>query len=279
MEAIEIVKEEKRVAIIDSDSILFYTCYSKKDEPQKSLEDCYNAVDSFMYNLFNLTESTHYILYLTTGKESFRYKIYPEYKGNRKYKETIQYFKEVKQYLIDKYHAQVDLRYEADDLCLITKNRYKSDPEYSEVFISSPDQDMLSLEGRHYNYKKNQWIETSKKEASLKFWEDMICGQTGDNIKGIPGKGKKFTEKLFDSTSFYADLVLNEYILHYGEHKGIKEFYKNYMCLKIVEEDHGVSTVHPYSVKELELKEVDGIRNDIKDGDTMVDKLLQDSKE
>ncbi len=274
MEAIE-----KRVNIIDGDSLIFYTSYTKKGDEVKTLEDCCTAVDSFMYNLFKLTTSTHYIIYLTSGKESFRYKIYPDYKGNRKYKETIQYFKEVKEYLCTRYNAKFDLKYEADDLCLITKSRYVKDPMYSEVFISSPDQDMLSLQGKHYNYKSNKWVQTSKEEASLKFWEDMISGQVGDNIKGIPGKGKKYAEKLLSTTHLYSGAVLDEYIIHYGEHKGIQEFYKNYLCLKIVQEDFSIETVHPFSVQDLGLKEVNGIRDGVEDRGGMADKLLQESKE
>lgn len=51
-----------------------------------------------------------------------------------------------------------------------------------------------------------------------------------DNIKGIPKKGEAYFNKLEDRS---LSGVFKEYINHFGELKGIEEFYKNYMCLKI----------------------------------------------
>lgn len=68
-----------------------------------------------------------------------------------------------------------------------------------------------------------------------------------DNIKGIPGSGpvaakKILTEGYFwDVTSdiWYRDQVFNAYIKHFGEYKGIQEFHKNYMSLKLLESYEG----------------------------------------
>lgn len=67
----------------------------------------------------------------------------------------------------------------------------------------------------------------------------MITGQTGDGIKGIPGKGKVFADELLSSCDLiglkYPSVVLNEYITQFGIDNGIEEFYKVYKCLKIVD--------------------------------------------
>ena len=65
----------------------------------------------------------------------------------------------------------------------------------------------------------------------------MIIGDSSDNIKGIPGKGKAFVNKLFEEqTNNLRDLVFKTYLEHFGEYLGIQEFYKNYMCLKILDD-------------------------------------------
>lgn len=104
-----------------------------------------------------------------------------------------------------------------------------------EVFIVCIDKDLLNLEGVSYNWRKNEWKTTSKKEAEKYFWGSMIIGDQIDGIEGLKGKGEKFVEKLFLEDKPYSELVFREYIKVLGVHIGVQEFYKNYMSLKILD--------------------------------------------
>ena len=101
-------------------------------------------------------------------------------------------------------------------------------------FIVSPDKDLLGLEGTHYNPKRNEWITNESWVADVNFWKSMVTGDTVDNIKGIPGKGEKYADKVIVGLdNDFKKYVLEEYVNFFGEYKGIEEFYKNYKCLKI----------------------------------------------
>jgi len=103
-----------------------------------------------------------------------------------------------------------------------------------------PDKDLLGLEGTHYNPKQNIWVTTSRKEEHLIFWKSMICGDTADNIKGLPGKGEKFFNKLIEDipyldTKFFGSCVSRAYVEYYNYNyeKALDEFYKNFKTLKL----------------------------------------------
>lgn len=231
-----------KTALIDADGIIYIACYNKKDSTEvKSLQDCKNAVDDVIKNILLATGSDKYLLFLTVGK-NFRYDIYPEYKGNRKYSEKPEHFDRVKEYFITDYKAVYKHGLEADDLCLIYS---KSIPN---SFIASPDKDMLMLEGTHYNYNKAQWITTSSSEAAYNFWSSMITGDTADNIKGIPGKGEAYVKKVLQplfSNNMLASIVFGEYFNKFGEELGVEEFYKNYKVLKIKDKFDGLILEEP----------------------------------
>mgnify|MGYP003403362816 CR=1 FL=1 len=237
-----------RTAIIDGDSILFVAGHPNKvldddGEPikengkfvymEKTEEELKEAVDSTICNrIIASSDADRYILYIK-GKGNYRYSIYPEYKANRPKTELPTWWNTIRNYMIEKYKAVPVDNMEVDDACRITQKKIPNS------FICAIDQDLLGLEGEAFNWSKGVWIETTPLESIYKFWGDMVCGQSGDNIKGIPGKGEKYFKGLLDkadgSIPFHS-LILWEYVKHFGENKGIEEFYKNYKCLYILEE-------------------------------------------
>lgn len=225
-----------RISIWDADFIPYYVCYTKAGAEQKTIEDCKFLADDFINNVNNAIGAKGFIGCLTVGK-CFRYREYPEYKGNRKYNykpEYKQLMDAIKEYLITDYgfvYKKDEL--EADDLVRIYKNKFS---DKYEPIIVSPDKDILCLEGKHYNPKLNEWVITNKEEAYAYFWKSMITGDVIDNIKGIPGKGKAAAEEIFKDIKCPPARILKYYIEHYGEYKGIEEFQKNYKCLHIEEE-------------------------------------------
>jgi 5'-3' exonuclease len=224
--------QKDKIAVWDADFIPFYVCYNKKDEPIKSLEDCKALCDSMIDTINISTRCNYYTGYLTVGK-CFRYEINPSYKANRKYGETPPFIAEIKDYLKTNHNFLFDTRYEADDLVLSFKAQ---NPQY-ECVIISPDKDVLNLYEGGYNPRLNQFKYTSKEEAEKFFWGSMIIGDRVDGIPGIPGMGKKAVEKLFDRPNItsYMAIVQEEYCKVFGEYEGIKEFTRNYLSLKLVD--------------------------------------------
>lgn len=220
-------------AVIDGDFIPFYVCHNKKGDEPKTLDDCLYICDDFINNINKAVKSDVYLGFLTKGK-CFRYNINPSYKGNRKYDNIPNFSNEIREHLINTHGFTYQEGYEADDLVLSFKKQNK---EYNSIIVS-PDKDILLLEGKHFNPREMKFVETDEVTAAYKFWSDMIIGQPGDNIKGIPGKGKSFAEKLLfniEDEESLRTLVFDEYINYFEEYEGIKEFTKNYLSLKLVD--------------------------------------------
>lgn len=222
-----------KINIVDGDTILWLVTYNKKGEREKTLEECCEQLENFINNIMIATKSTHYIIYLTTGR-NFRYRIDPTYKSKRPVDKP-NYFKEVKQYLIDKYKAIYHSNYESDDLCLTTRKLLQE--KEINCFISSPDKDIKKTFGETYDYKKLEWCNTSKLEAYEYFFRSMIVGDSGDGVNGLKGLGNAFVDKLFKGNKNFPELVLNSYINYYKKISlGIENFYLTYKLLKIVDD-------------------------------------------
>lgn len=244
-----------KIACIDVDHVFYLSLTGEKildenGEPvkvdgkftyrERTFEESCKVADDYITNILNVTEATDYIGFFGGSSQS-RKIIYPEYKANRKDLEPLKNLTEMKSYLADKWNFEwvnTDVefmhtspnRYETDDFVASFIN------SNDNSFIISPDKDLLSLEGNHYNPRKNEWVYVDQPTAYHNFWVSMIVGDTSDNIKGIPGKGPKYAEALIEEDEQgtpYPMLIFQEYTKHFGEHIGIQEFYKNYMCLKI----------------------------------------------
>lgn len=237
-----------KTAVIDCDSILFTAAHPNKvldddEQPikedgkfvykEKSEEEMFISLDELMSSILTKCNADAYIAFIK-GKGNYRYQHNSEYKANRP-TESPHWWKSLKQYCITKWNAVEVNGIEVDDAVNITRL------SITDSFIVALDKDLLSLEGTHYNWRKDEWVTNTQREAEYKFWCDMITGQSGDNIKGIPGKGIKFAEKVLDNEVLlandveYIQMVIDEYIKYFGEYKGIQEFHKNYMSLKILE--------------------------------------------
>lgn len=235
------------IAIIDCDSLIFHSFHPNKhlDENkqpikidgkfsyyEKTEEQIKESVDYLMGKIFTETNCDGWIAFVK-GKNTTnaRKSINPLYKDNRN-KESPKWWEFTKQYFIDKYKAIEVNDMEVDDIVNITRLSIPNS------FITALDKDLLHLEGVHFNWSTAKWIEVTKEEADCYFWSDMIIGQPGDNIKGLPGKGVQFAKGMIIEANInaidYSEIVLHEYIKQFGEEEGIEEYYKNYRCLKIL---------------------------------------------
>ena len=238
--------QSRKVAVIDADSICFIAHWDSDSKSfDKPIEDILKSVDQIISNILISTGVTEYIGFVGFGSCVERNAVYPEYKANRKDREPLEHLKAIKNYMVEKWEFSALHGIEADDMV----NSVRLQLEGS--IVCAIDKDLLMLEGTHYNYKKNEWVTTSKQEANLYFWMSMIIGDAVDNIKGLEGKGKVFAAKLLideESVDHMRTLVFDEYINQYGEYHGISKFYQNYVCLKIKDDFPATGLVNPLKV-------------------------------
>jgi predicted nucleic acid-binding protein len=236
-----------KIAVIDADFLFFVALTGEKildknNEPikidgkftyrERTFEESCNIADNYITNLLNVTEATHYIGFHSGSSLSRKY-INSEYKANRKNLEPLPNLELLKNHFRHKWNF---VRINPDYSCLDETDDYVASfvKQVPNSFIVSPDKDLLGLEGTHYNPKRNEWITNESWVADVNFWKSMITGDTVDNIKGIPGKGEKYANKVIVGLdNDFKKYVLEEYVNFFGEYKGIEEFYKNYKCLKI----------------------------------------------
>lgn len=279
-----------RIAIIDLDSVVFSSFHGNKilDEngvplrtednskflyKEKTEEEVIFSCDFFIDEMLRESKATHYIALIKGSRTtSNRLAVNPEYKQNRP-KESPKYWDLCKQHFIENWGAIEVNDMEVDDAVAICYYELK------DSFICAIDNDLLGLSSQgklpHFNWRKKEYYTVSDYEASYKFWSDMVCGQKGDNIHGLKGKGEKFVEKLLKgegmlepSAKVFPTRVLFAYLEHYGdEHEAIVEYTKNYTSLKIIDNvhylKHGFTIPTPIEFKPIE--EVPQIEEDLPD--------------
>ena len=171
-------------ALIDADIVAYrVACTLQEDDAE---DFAYARAEDLVDQILVNTEATEYRLFLT-GKDNFRYTIYPEYKAHRP-KEKPFWLEKCRQYLIATFNAEVVDGQEADDAMGIAQTE--------DTVICSIDKDLLMIPGRHYNFVKDEYMEVSPEKAMRHFYTQCLTGDRSDNIKGIEKIGPKKAEKL-----------------------------------------------------------------------------------
>lgn len=176
---------------------------------------------------------THYIGYIK-GKNTIKHKLNfnPDYKQDRE-KIAPHWWNFVSDYLVKHYNIHLANDYEVDDYVV---SFYKQTPDSHIVAI---DSDILSTQGTHYNWRKNEWVTNTEDYERFAFWSQMITGNH-NNIKGLHKKGIKYAETILKHVDVFKDNIANvmflEYINHYKNlDLAIDEFYKNYKSIKVID--------------------------------------------
>lgn len=254
----------EKLAIIDCDSICYTACFGIKllDEQGNPIKvdnkftyrdktdlEVYDSVNTIMEDILRTTESKSYIGFIK-GKNTItsRKEVNPTYKANRT-SELPQHYAIAKKHLIEYWNCVEVNNYEVDDIVNAAYNHFKN--EYYTIRVSI-DKDLMSLAGNNYNWRKKEIITNTLEDEAYFFWKSMIAGDSADGCKGLPNKGPKFAEKILlgegsfqKNTSVFPQIVLGQYVIAYGEDTGIREYYKSYNSLKILD------TVNDYEYPEI----------------------------
>ena len=171
-------------ALIDADIVAYRVACTLEDDDAEDF--VYARAEDLIDQILVNTEATEYRLFLT-GKNNFRYTIYPEYKAHRP-KEKPFWLEKCRQYLIATFNAEVIDGQEADDALGIAQTE--------DTIICSIDKDLLMIPGRHYNFVKDEFQEVTNDSGMRHFYMQCLTGDRSDNIKGIEKIGPKKAEKI-----------------------------------------------------------------------------------
>lgn len=175
-------------ALVDGDILLYRVGFTTETETEDIAKYRMNELVS---RILDTAKATDYVIYLSCGrKSSFRAKLNPEYKANRKQPKPVHYGF-LRDLLIKDFNAVEAIDEEADDLIGINLKE--------DCIACTIDKDILyGLEGNKYNFVKEQMFYTSQEEATKFFYMQLLMGDKADNILGIPGIGPKKAEQALD---------------------------------------------------------------------------------
>jgi len=183
-------------SLIDGD-ICAYRTAAASEETDETI--CLLRLDRMIREILHVTGSDTYEIFLS-GEDNFRYKIFPEYKANRKDTVKPKWLQACREYLATEWKARFAHGCEADDLMGIEQLRYgpAQMSAYQPTIICSIDKDLLMIPGQHYNFVKNEWYEVTYFEGLKRFYEQLLKGDRSDGIPGVAGIGEKKAARMLE---------------------------------------------------------------------------------
>ena len=198
--------DSERVLLIDADSIMYTSTYFPEDsllefpteeeqleeakyrtrtklqEIQLNVEEWYNIVQTYIF---------------IGGKGNFRYKIFPEYKANRKDTIKSPLLPFIKEYMIEELKAIESHGGEADDYIIDGISECSGN-----CVVSSIDKDVLYhspniplYDYRGYNDVLGEFKSISTKQSRLARATQLVTGDSTDGVPGAKGVGKAWCDK------------------------------------------------------------------------------------
>lgn len=237
---------ERTLAIIDGDS-LCYLC--SKD----TIDDSIERIDSLIKKILDKTGSTSYYLFLSKGPY-FRHSINKDYKGKRS-SSPLKYLKTLNKYLREQYLAENWKGVEADDAVSYVQQLFLSGklPEFSKSFVCAMDKDVKKqVPGHTYDYRTDEFSYTTVEEAEAFLHIQAIMGDSGDNIKGVPGVGEVKATKLITSgrAELHPLIGYKAYLDKYSlPGKALYEYQKNFRQVYLLRTDEDFVDAVGYSPK------------------------------
>jgi hypothetical protein len=244
------------VAIIDGDYMQYIIGNNFKDISEVSKEavdQIEDMVFSFLQLICTTVGADKYVLAVSDPTRIyFRNALYryKPYKGGRKDEDWFVLWRPYILGAMGKHGAQSIAYIEADDILCYLAERYNKIGE--EYVICSPDKDLRQIPGAHFDYSKkpagegfkpeNPIIVVTGHEATRFFYQQLIMGDSSDNIAGIPKMGevkaKKFLDAVEDSMFYHRD-ILQLYCETFGPFYGPIIFEETWQTIKLLD------TLHP----------------------------------
>ena len=189
----------ERVLIIDADSIMYFATHFPEDSlmefpteeerieeakyrTRTKLEEIHNNIEEF----YNIQETFIFI----GGRGNFRYKLYPDYKSNRKEKNPL--IPIIAEYMLDELQCIPSQGAEADDYVydsyVLSEGNCVVAAIDKDVLYNCPDVPFYNY--RSYGDTLGEFKKISKEESRLAIASQVVIGDSGDGIPGAYGVGK-----------------------------------------------------------------------------------------
>jgi len=224
------------LALFDGDVLAYHACRSRYASEPIELDSEGNRI----YKEFTVDQNADYLfqsyinfkedlerhkealftdqhLLAIKGSSNYRDLYFEEYKAPRHQRAaktiTPEIVREIRKLALVDEMAVAAEGCEADDLLRIwaEEARAVGDP----YVICSVDKDLKCIPGLHYNLKSKEVEEISEWDATRFFYEQLLMGDSSDNIPGIPGigpvKAKKILSGCIDEEELQV-MVVEKYI-------------------------------------------------------------------
>jgi DNA polymerase-1 len=194
----------KRIGLIDGDIIAFKASASAETPIHWgnglwTLHCFEQDVTNYIHNFITtMTEELKLdkIIIALSWETNFRYRIYPDYKSNRKNKRKPVLLNFAKEYLEKNWETFKRPDLEADDVLGILTTSPKI--VKGEKIIISIDKDFLSIPSNLYNpdHPERGIVTITEEEANYWHMIQTLAGDASDGYAGCPKVGMKTAEKI-----------------------------------------------------------------------------------
>jgi|TARA_R110000744_G_scaffold2627_3_gene10469 5'-3' exonuclease len=193
------------VALFDADSLVWASSYGVEEDIDLAIEKYNDSFTNIIYDLNEIYDISEVITF-NNSKGNFRKILDTNYKANRKSSGMPSILTELHDYVTETYNSVSKYSLETDDLVAAYWKNIAEEDGRDTVIIVSIDKDYKQLPALIYNYhyKHRCVYDIEPVEALYNFYEQMIIGDSIDNVNYCRGYGKKYAEKLLkDCTSHY----------------------------------------------------------------------------
>ena len=233
------------ILLVDADSLIFASCYKKREHKDDErfytdIEDSKAKFDEQFMSIVNKLEDMYNVERVITfsgSKGNFRKLITPVYKANRKKQELPPLLDEMHQFVKDEYNSVWGFGIETDDIVARYWKELSNKVGRNNVMIVSIDKDYKQFPALIYNYhyKHKEVLDISEEEALYNFYEQMIIGDSADNVQYFSGRGKVFASKYLkdcDTKYQYTRKMLELFQEKYKS-KALQKYAECYHLLKL----------------------------------------------
>ena len=156
----------------------------------------------------NLEVNESDIVMHLTGKTNFRNGIatIKPYKGNRKDNAKPVHADQLRDAIGSTWKTVVSEDEEADDT--IGYSHTAALELGHDSIIVSIDKDLDMIAGKHYNFRKSEMYYVDEEQAERAFYEQLLKGDTTDNIQGVRGVGEARAREALDKATSVEDMEL-----------------------------------------------------------------------
>tara|TARA_R100000541_G_scaffold57991_1_gene68615 strand:+ start:4198 stop:4881 length:684 start_codon:yes stop_codon:yes gene_type:complete len=216
------------IVLFDADSLVYSSCCNVE-----TIEEAIGKFDEIFMSIANTLEDNYevkeYILF-NNSRGNFRKVLDKKYKANRNNLDLPPLLNEMHELVTVLYDSKKAYGMETDDI--VAKYWYKLSNEFGRdnVIIVSIDKDYKQFPALIYNYHyKHKCIyDISKGQALYNFYEQMIVGDSADNVNYCKGYGKAYAKKLFKECKTHYQFTKNTYEL-------FRKIYKQKAKLKYIQ--------------------------------------------